>query len=93
MYPLCIAAHAKHIPNYGDGTASAGSYVTGDEQIWLVLRLTDLGSPLENCEMLRRLILLVPLMIMLSLGGCFFFPRGGGWHDRQDDGGRVYERR
>ncbi len=43
--------------------------------------------------MLRRLILLVPLMIMLSLGGCFFFPRGGGWHDRHDDGGRIYERR
>lgn len=43
--------------------------------------------------MLRRLILLVPLMIMLSLSGCFFFPRGGGWHDRHDDGGRVYERR
>ncbi|WP_264083090.1 hypothetical protein [Pseudomonas salmasensis] len=43
--------------------------------------------------MLRRLVLLIPLLIMLSLSGCFFFPRGGGWHDHHDDGGRGYERR
>ena len=30
---------------------------------------------------------------MLSISGCFFFPRGGGWHDHHDDGGRGYERR
>ncbi|MDH0796477.1 MULTISPECIES: hypothetical protein [Pseudomonas] len=43
--------------------------------------------------MLRRLILLIPLMIMLSLGGCFFFPRGGGWHDHRYEGGGGYQRR
>ncbi|WP_300634020.1 hypothetical protein [Pseudomonas sp.] len=43
--------------------------------------------------MLRRFALLIPLLIMLSMSGCFFFPHGGGWHDHRDEGGRGYERR
>jgi hypothetical protein len=30
--------------------------------------------------MLRRIALLIPLIAVLSLGGCLFFPHGGGWH-------------
>ncbi|CRM76095.1 MULTISPECIES: hypothetical protein [Pseudomonas] len=45
--------------------------------------------------MLRRITLLIPLLIMLTMSGCFFFPRGGGggWHDHRYDGGPGYERR
>ncbi|MCP2052831.1 MULTISPECIES: hypothetical protein [Pseudomonas] len=47
--------------------------------------------------MLRRITLLIPLLIMLTMSGCFFFPRGGGggWHDHDHryDGGPGYERR
>lgn len=95
MYPLCIAEHAKHIPGYGDGTGSAGSYVTGAEKFWLVPRLIEPVGTLEDVKMLRRITLLIPLLIMLTMSGCFFFPRGGGggWHDHRYDGGPGYERR
>jgi hypothetical protein len=89
MYPPCIAEHAKHIPSEGDDAGSAGSHVTGDEKIWLVPRLIDPVRTLEDFEMFRRITLLIPLLIMLSMSGCFFFPHGGGggWHDHRYDGG------
>ncbi|WP_179092136.1 hypothetical protein [Pseudomonas putida] len=37
--------------------------------------------------MLRRITLLIPLLALLSLGGCIFLPHGGGHHDRHYDGG------
>ncbi|MGH8450852.1 hypothetical protein [Pseudomonas sp.] len=44
--------------------------------------------------MFRRITLLIPLLIMLSMSGCFFFPHGGGgWHDHRYDGGHGYEHR
>ncbi|WDU64832.1 hypothetical protein LRS56_10395 [Pseudomonas poae] len=46
--------------------------------------------------MLRRITLLIPVLIMLTMSGCFFFPHGGGggWHDhRYDDGGHGYYHR
>lgn len=45
--------------------------------------------------MFRRITMLIPLLIILSLSGCFIFPRGGGWHDhdhRYYDGGGYYRR-
>ncbi|WP_259740232.1 hypothetical protein [Pseudomonas brassicacearum] len=30
--------------------------------------------------MFRRITLLIPLLIVLTLSGCVCFPRGGGWH-------------
>lgn len=94
MYPLCIAEHAKPIPENGDGPAAAGSHVTGDEKLWLVLRPIDLVNTLRIAQMLRRITLLIPLLIMLTMSGCFFFPRGGGgWHDHRYEGGPGYEHR
>jgi hypothetical protein len=94
MYPLCIAEHAKRIPIAGDGLASAGSHVTGDEKLWLVWRLIELERTLEDLEMLRRITLLIPLLIMLSMSGCIIFPHGGGWHDhRYSEGGPGYYHR
>jgi len=44
--------------------------------------------------MLRRIALLIPLIALLSLSGCLFFPHEGGWHgDRHYDGGHYEERR
>ncbi|RMP64690.1 hypothetical protein ALQ18_02255 [Pseudomonas marginalis pv. marginalis] len=46
--------------------------------------------------MLRRITLLIPVLIMLSMSGCFFFPHGdggGGWHDHRYEGGPGYEHR
>jgi hypothetical protein len=95
MYPLCIAEHAKRIPGNGDGAGSAGSYVTGAEIFWLVPRLIEPVGTLEDFKMLRRITLLIPLLIMLSMSGCFFVPHGGGggWHDHRYDDGHGYERR
>lgn len=45
--------------------------------------------------MFRRITLLIPLLIILSLSGCIIFPHGGGWHDhdhRYYDGGGYYRR-
>lgn len=53
---------------------SAGSHVTGDEKLWLVQRLIEPVSTLEDLEMLRRITLLIPLLIMLSMSGCIIFP-------------------
>ena len=43
--------------------------------------------------MLRRITLLIPLLAMLTLSGCLFFPRDG-WHDHRhyDDGPGYYHR-
>jgi hypothetical protein len=87
MYPLCIAEHAKYIPAGGDGIGSAGSHVTGDEKLWLVRRLIQSMSTLEDFEMFRRITLLIPLLIILSMSGCIIFPHGGGWHDHRYYGG------
>ncbi|MGY2292895.1 hypothetical protein ACW9H6_24410 [Pseudomonas sp. SDO528_S397] len=44
--------------------------------------------------MLRRITLMIPLLIMLSMSGCIIFPHGGGWHDhRYDEGGPGYSHR
>jgi hypothetical protein len=94
MYPLCIDNHAKHLPGYGDDVGLSGSHVTGDEKLWLVLRLIELVRTLEDLQMLRRITLLIPLLIMLSMSGCIIFPHGGGWHDhRYSDGGPGYYHR
>lgn len=95
MYPLCIVNHAKHIPSERDGLGATGSYVTGDVKVWLVPRLIEPVGTLEDFEMLRRITLLIPLLIMLSMSGCFFFPHGGGggWHDHRYDEGRGYDHR
>jgi hypothetical protein len=88
VYPLCIAEHAKHIPVCGDGIGSAGSHVTGDEKLWLVRRLIEPVSTQEDFEMFRRITLLIPLLIILSMSGCIIFPHGGGgWHDHRYYGG------
>lgn len=39
--------------------------------------------------MLRRITVLIPLLLALTMSGCFFFPRDHGYeHDR----GRHYDR-
>lgn len=44
--------------------------------------------------MLRRITLLIPLLIMLSMSGCLFFPHEGGRHDhRYSEGGPGYYHR
>lgn len=42
--------------------------------------------------MLRRITLLIPLLALLSLSGCIFFPHGGphGGHRFDDRGGPGY---
>jgi len=44
--------------------------------------------------MLRRVTRLVPLVLILAMSGCVFFP-GHGWHDghRYHDGGPGYYHR
>ncbi|MCU1737227.1 MULTISPECIES: hypothetical protein [Pseudomonas] len=43
--------------------------------------------------MFRRITMLIPLLVILSLSGCFIFPHGGGWHDhRYADGPGEYRR-
>ncbi|KIH82623.1 hypothetical protein [Pseudomonas batumici] len=45
--------------------------------------------------MFRRITLLIPLLIIMSLSGCIIFPDRGGWHDhghRYYDGGGYYRR-
>ncbi|WP_191486632.1 hypothetical protein [Pseudomonas sp. FEN] len=46
--------------------------------------------------MFRRITLLIPLLIIMSLSGCIIFPHGG-WHDHDHDrryyeGGGYYRR-
>jgi len=53
------------------------------------------GFTHEDLSMLRRITLLIPLLIIMSLSGCIIFPDHGGWHDhghRYYDGGGYYRR-
>lgn len=42
--------------------------------------------------MFRRITMLIPLLFVLGLSGCVFFPHGGGWHDHHYDGGYYNHR-
>ena len=81
MYPFCIRTHAKPLPFSGDRALQTGSHVTADEEFWL-----HSGDNHEDFEMFRRITLLIPLLVLLSLIGCIVFPHGG-WH-----GGHHYDR-
>jgi predicted glycosyltransferase involved in capsule biosynthesis len=80
--------HAKTVPLCGNGQLQTGSHVTADEEFWL-----HCGFNHEDFEMFRRITMLIPLLIILTLSGCLFFPREGGGHRHYYGGPGYYQHR
>ena len=75
MYPTCILIHTNALQMAMNETTHAGSHSISGEGFYLP------GFTHEDLSMFRRITMLIPLLIILSLSGCFIFPHGGGWHD------------
>jgi predicted glycosyltransferase involved in capsule biosynthesis len=81
--------HTKPLHSLGDGRLQTGSHVTADEAFSL-----HCGFNHEDFEMFRRITVLIPLLLTLTLSGCLIFPGDGGWHHhRHYDGGHGYYQR
>ncbi len=82
MYPPCIVFHAKHLQRPTNKPTKTQSHDTGEHEFSLP------AFNHEDVSMFRRITLLIPALILLSLSGCIIMPRDhGGWHDHRYYGG------